>query len=73
MVHKAEDVNTTAKEVEALHFEREEEVPIKDVRLKKASESGTCRMIRTACNVFAYGGDANKLSWEVHEHDRRGT
>ena len=38
MVHKAKDVNTTAEEVEAPHFEREEEVPIKDVRLKKASE-----------------------------------
>ena len=58
MVHMAEVVNTTSKEVEALHFEGKDKVPIKDLRYKKASESGTCRMIRTACNVFAYGGEA---------------
>lgn len=58
MVHMAEVVNTTAKEVEALHFEGHEKIPIKDTRFKKMSESGTCRTIRTACNAFAYGGDA---------------
>ena len=30
----------------------------KDPRFKKATESGICRTVHTACKMFAYGGDA---------------
>ena len=56
LVHIA--VNNSAKEDEALHFEGTDKVPIKDPRFRKPNESAICRTIRTACNVFAYGGDA---------------
>lgn len=58
LVHIAETVNTSGWEVEALHFEGADRVPIKDQRFRKPNESAICRTIRTACNLFAYGGDA---------------
>ena len=57
LVHIAEVSNNSLKEVEALHFKGAESVPIKDARYKIASESAVCRMMRTTCKVFAYGGD----------------
>ena len=56
LVHMAEAVNKAAKEMESLHFGTGE-VPIKDPRFRKASESAITRTIRTTCKVFAYGGD----------------
>ena len=58
LVHIAETVNGSAKEIEILHFGGGDKVPIRDSRFKTSSESGVCRMIRTTCKVFAYGGDA---------------
>lgn len=58
LVHIAEGSNTALVELESLNFGGADKVPIKDAKFRKASESGICRMIRTACKVFAYGGDA---------------
>ena len=46
------------------HFD--EKVPIHDVRFKKASESAVCRLVRRACQDFAWGGGNAKSGC----HDR---
>lgn len=56
LVHIAESANKNLQECEDHHFGGK--APISDQRFRKATESGVCRLVRTACQAFAYGGDA---------------
>ena len=56
LVHIAESANAALQEAEKQHFPGQ--VPISDPRFRKANESGVCRLVRTACQAFALGGDA---------------
>ena len=55
LVHMAEIANTSLIEVERNYFDGD--VPIENPHFRRATESGICRLIRTACQAFAYGGD----------------
>ena len=55
LVHFAECDNFSIMEGESAHFDGQ--IPVHDVRYRKKSESGTLRLIRTACKAFAFGGD----------------
>ena len=56
LVHIAETANKAMQESEGHHFDGH--IPIHDQRFRKSSESGCCRLVRTACQAFAFGGDA---------------
>lgn len=52
------------REVETTNFNGN--VPILDKKFDKKSESGTTRLIRTACKAFSYQGDP-KNGWPIHD------
>ena len=54
LLHFAELDNFSIMEAEGAHFNGQ--IPIHDVRYSKKTESGTLRLIRTACKAFAFGG-----------------
>lgn len=56
LVHIAEVSNKSLIEVEHTNFNGD--VPILNKIFHKNSESGTLRLIRTACKAFSYNGDA---------------
>ena len=53
----AEVCNVATKEVEQTCFD--ESVPIQKPSFRKPHETEVCRLKRTACQAFAFGGDAN--------------
>ena len=55
LVHFAESANISVAKVEKKIFEGN--VPTFDASYLKAKESGTARLVRTACKVFSRGGD----------------
>ena len=55
LVHFAESDNFSIMEAEGAHFNGE--ISIHDARYSKKTESGTRKLIRTACKAFAFGGD----------------